>query len=139
MSVAIPTEYDNGFDFGFTAVDSEESIIEKPVVKTQDVVDSVSVELTLLKDKMDSVYNKIDSMEEIIKAGASSNNNFDIDSYKALVDKDSNEKLKKVEALILPLLANLLKNPDKDYIKWPNRKPIIEAQIQKILDITRPN
>lgn len=137
MSVTIPTEYDNGFDFGFTAVDSEESIVEKPVVKTQDVVDSVSVELTLLKDKMDSIYNKIDSMEEIIKAGSGSN--FDIDTYKTLVDKDSNEKLKKVEALIMPLLANLLKNPDKDYIKWPNRKPIIEAQIQKILDITRPN
>jgi len=38
----------------------------------------------------------------------------------------------------MPLLANLLKNPDKDYIKWPNRKPIIEAQIAKILEITRP-
>ena len=137
MAIKIPTEYDNGFDFGFTAVDSEESIVEKPVIKTQDIVDSVSVELTLLKDKLDSVYNKIDSMEEIIKAGAGSN--FDIDNYKVLVDKDSNEKLKKVEALILPLLANLLKNPDNDYIKWPNRTPIIEAQIQKILSITRPN
>ena len=79
MAIKIPTEYDNGFDFGFTAVDSEESIVEKPVVKTQDIVDSVSVELTFLKDKLDSVYNKIDSMEEIIKAGAGSN--FDIDSY----------------------------------------------------------
>ena len=137
MAIKIPTEYDNGFDFGFTAVDSEESIVEKPVIKAQDIVDSVSVELTLLKDKLDSVYNKIDSMEEIIKAGAGSN--FDIDNYKVLVDKDSNEKLKKVEALIMPLLANLLKNPDKDYIKWPNRTPIIEAQIQKILSITRPN
>ena len=137
MAIKIPTEYDNGFDFGFTAVDSEESIVEKPVIKTQDIVDSVSVELTLLKDKLDSVYNKIDSMEEIIKAGAGSN--FDIDNYKVLVDKDSNEKLKKVEALIMPLLANLLKNPDKDYIKWPNRTTIIEAQIQKILSITRPN
>ena len=50
MAIKIPTEYDNGFDFGFTAVDSEESIVEKPVVKTQDIVDSVSVELTFLKD-----------------------------------------------------------------------------------------
>jgi hypothetical protein len=66
MSIKIPTEYDNGFDFGFTAVDSEESIVEKPVVKTQDIVDSVSVELTLLKDKLDSVYNKIDSINKFI-------------------------------------------------------------------------
>jgi hypothetical protein len=37
----------------------------------------------------------------------------------------------------VPLLYNLMKNPEKDYIKWPNRKPIIESQIQKILEITR--
>jgi hypothetical protein len=83
------------------------------------------------------ILNKIDYLEEIIKAGAGTNN-FDIDAYKSLVEKDVNDKLKKVEALIMPLLANLLKNPDKDFIKWPNRKPIIEAQISKILAITRP-
>jgi hypothetical protein len=59
-------------------------------------------------------------------------------NVKALVEKDVNDKLKKVEALIMPLFANLLKNPDKDFIKWPNRKPIIEAQIAKLLAITRP-
>ena len=134
MTIKIPTEYNEVFDFGFTAVESEESIVEKPVVNTAPMVDGLSA----VEDKVSIILNKIDYLEEIIKAGAGTNNNFDIDAYKSLVEKDVNDKLKKVEALIMPLLANLLKNPEKDFIKWPNRKPIIEAQISKLLAITRP-
>jgi hypothetical protein len=133
MTVKIPTEYNDLFDFGFTAVESEESIVEKPVVNTAPMVDGLSA----VEDKVSIILNKIDYLEEIIKAGVGTNN-FDIDAYKLLVEKDVNDKLKKVEALIMPLFANLLKNPDKDFIKWPNRKPIIEAQIAKLLAITRP-
>lgn len=47
-------------------------------------------------------------------------------------------KLNEVEKLIIPLLMNLLKDADtKEYIKWPNRRPVIEKQIEKILSITR--
>ena len=134
MTVKIPTEYNDTFDFGFTAVESEESVVEKSVVNTAPMIDGLSA----VEDKVYIILNKIDYLEEIIKAGAGTNNNFDIDSYKILVEKDVNDKLKKLEGLIMPLLANLLKNPDKDFIKWPNRKPIIEAQISKILAITRP-
>ena len=134
MTIKIPTEYNELFDFGFTAVESEESIVEKSVVNTAPMVDGLSA----VEDKVSIILNKIDYLEEIIKAGAGTNNNFDIDAYKSLVEKDVNDKLKKVEALIMPLLANLLKNPEKDFIKWPNRKPIIEAQISKLLAITRP-
>jgi hypothetical protein len=133
MTVKIPTEYNDTFDFGFTAVESEESVVEKPVVNTAPMIDGLSA----VEDKVSIILNKIDYLEEIIKASAGANN-FDIDSYKLLVEKDVNDKLKKLEGLIMPLLANLLKNPDKDFIKWPNRKPIIEAQISKILAITRP-
>jgi len=47
------------------------------------------------------------------------------------------ERLKEVEKLILPFLTKLLKTADQPIIKWPNRKPIIESQIQKILNLTR--
>ena len=134
MTVKIPTEYNDVFDFGFTAVESEESIIEKSVVNTAPMVDGLSA----VDNKVSIILSKIDNLEEIIKVSTGVNNNFDIDAYKALVEKDVNDKLKKVEALIMPLFANLLKNPDKDFIKWPNRKPIIEAQISKLLAITRP-
>jgi hypothetical protein len=47
------------------------------------------------------------------------------------------QQLASVEKLILPLLVNLMKNPEKDYIHWPNRVPAIEKQIERILAITR--
>jgi hypothetical protein len=50
---------------------------------------------------------------------------------------DVKNKLLEVEALILPLLKNLQKNPDKPTIHWPNRHDVIQRQIDKILAITR--
>lgn len=47
------------------------------------------------------------------------------------------EKLEQVEKLIVPFLVKLLKTADKEYIYWPNRKPVIESQIEKIVKITR--
>ncbi len=50
---------------------------------------------------------------------------------------DVKNKLLEVEALILPLLKNLQKNPDKPTIHWPNRYDVIQRQIDKITAITR--
>lgn len=47
------------------------------------------------------------------------------------------KKLNEVEKMIIPFLTKLLKTADKEYIYWPNRKPVIESQIQKILKLTR--
>jgi len=137
MSTINLQEYENSFDFGFTAVDSEENIVEKPVVNTQEIVQPVSDEIAALKETIEAVYAKLDNLEEVILAGSGAS--FDIDSYKGLVDKEASTKLKTLEGLIMPLLVNLMKNPTKDYIKWPNRVPVIEAQIAKILAITRPS
>jgi hypothetical protein len=52
-----------------------------------------------------------------------------VEEYKA--------KLQEVEKLIIPFLMKLLKTADQPIIKWPNRKPVLEAQIKKILEITR--
>lgn len=51
--------------------------------------------------------------------------------------EDLKKRLQSVEKMILPLLQNLMKNPEKEMIKWPNRKEIIEKQIEKLLKITR--
>lgn len=47
------------------------------------------------------------------------------------------KRLSEVEKLIVPFLMKLLKTADKEYIYWPNRKPVIEAQIEKIIKLTR--
>jgi hypothetical protein len=56
---------------------------------------------------------------------------------KSSADTEVKQKLQTLEKLIMPLLVNLMKNPEKDYIHWPNRVPLIEKQIERILAITR--
>lgn len=65
------------------------------------------------------------------------------DEYNSVIaEKDETvqeykERLLKVEKIILPFLTKLLKTADQPIIKWPNRKEILEEQIQKILSLTR--
>ena len=47
------------------------------------------------------------------------------------------DRLKEVEKIIMPFLTNLYKTASQPYIHWPNRGPIIEKQMQKILTLTR--
>ena len=63
----------------------------------------------------------------------------DIDEYKDLIKKDVEGRLEEVEQLVLPLLANLKGNAEKDYIYWPadSRIPALQAQIEKIKEVTR--
>ena len=52
-----------------------------------------------------------------------------VEEYKA--------RLQQVEKIIMPFLTNLLKTADQPIIKWPNRKEVLEKQINKILTLTR--
>ena len=54
-----------------------------------------------------------------------------------VLKKEHKDDLLKVEKMVMPLLYNLMKNPEDVYIKWPNRKEIIDKQIKKIVTITR--
>jgi hypothetical protein len=56
---------------------------------------------------------------------------------KTLTVQEYKQKLHEVEAIIVPFLTNLMKDPDKVMIKWPNRKEIVEKQLNKILTITK--
>ena len=47
------------------------------------------------------------------------------------------ERLTMLEKMIVPFLTKLHSTGDKEYIYWPNRKPTIEKQIEKILKLTR--
>ena len=47
------------------------------------------------------------------------------------------QRLVQVEKIVLPFLTKLLQTSDQPIIKWPNRKEVLEKQIQKILELTR--
>ena len=130
--MAIPKEYlDSEFDFGFSTSDDETVVhTPAPVVNTQDISEPII-------EKLQTLEALVIDMAETVSRLENAATPLDTDEYKALIEKDVKAKLAALEKLILPLLVNLMKNPEKDTIKWPGRAPIIEKQIEKILAITR--
>jgi hypothetical protein len=56
---------------------------------------------------------------------------------KADTAEEFQARLQQVEKIVLPFFTKLLQTADKEYIYWPNRKKLVEEQIQKILKLTR--
>jgi hypothetical protein len=66
------------------------------------------------------------------------------EEYNAILNKSVDQtadtyrsRLTEIEKIIIPFLRKLMETGDKEYIHWPNRKPIIEKQIERILKLTR--
>jgi hypothetical protein len=64
------------------------------------------------------------------------------DAQKAVGDvsveaRTSQDKLDKLYNAIIPLLNNLKKNPEKEYILWPNRIDKVEKFEEHLLKIYR--
>jgi len=116
---------DDMFDFGFTAVDEIPTGELKPQQPVVAQVDDAQLQ---------TIVDKIERLEALILQSDSSGM---INEHRELVQQDVAAKLKQVEDLILPLLYNLQKNPEKDYIHWPNRTAIIDKQVEKIKSVTR--
>ena len=120
-------DIDMNYDFGFTTVDEDE-VQEFETAVQEKVAKAVGHESGALESKID----------ELIKMRKDDN------SYQVLFEKRKSEledvykdQMKKLEKLVLPLLNNLMKNPENEYIKWPNRTTIVQKQINKIVAITR--
>lgn len=113
------------WDFGFTAV---EDIPTSPSQPQEPVIAQVD------DAQLQTIVDKLERLEGLV---LTSNNDDMINEHRELVQQDVVAKLKQVEDLILPLLYNLQKNPEKDYIHWPNRTAIIDKQVERIKAVTR--
>ena len=51
---------------------------------------------------------------------------------------DLKKRLEAVRKIYLPLLQNLAKNADQPIIKWPNRAPMLQKQMDKLTSLTAP-
>jgi len=94
---------------------------------------------------MDKDIQKILKMEQLEAVTALQKSSHDMTSLakeleerKKDIDLKYKSRMLAVEKLILPLIENLMKDGNtKEYIRWPNRIPILEAQKQKIVQVTR--
>ena len=107
------------FDFGFTAVDEPDQGTPAPAQPSVD---------------QDAILDKLAQLEAKV---LSADNSGMINEHRTLIESDVSSKLRDVEDLVLPLLYNLQKNPEKEYIHWPNRTAVIDKQIEKIKAVTR--
>jgi len=85
-------------------------------------------------DKLAKQYDNVDDFG--FSAVSEEEYNSVINKTAATAD-DYKARLAELEKMIVPFLTKLHSTGDKEYIYWPNRKPIIEAQIEKILKLTR--
>ena len=96
-------------------------------------------------DWMDKDIQKILKMEQLEAVQALQKSSSDMTSLAKELEerkKDINIKYKSrmlaLEKLIVPLIENLqIDGETKEYIKWPNRTAILEAQKSKRLQVTR--
>ena len=117
--------FDIDDDWGLTPVSeipkSEPSIDPK-------AIDNQNLELSKVKSDVSSIKSMMNEIMQIVSEKET--------ITKEISDEETKAKFKDIEKLILPFLYNLMKS-DEPYIHWPNRTPIIKAQVEKLLKLTR--
>lgn len=116
--------FDNNQSFGFMAVNEDE---------LKNLIGGVTEEEKVTPEQISEIQDKLQMIVEMNStcegAGA----------VKAQYDELLKAKMNEIEQLVLPLLINLKKNGDKDYLYWPGaqRTAQVELQAERILNITQ--
>jgi hypothetical protein len=134
MTTKIPAEYlafRQQDDFGFSAID------ESDVNRTTDpntLEDTIVVRETITQssESIQRIEDKLNEMLSLYNSGK-----LGLDAERDAMKAEVTANLKSLEQLIMPLLVNLMKNPEKEYIYWPNRTAKIQEQIDRVLLLTR--
>jgi len=141
-------DFDMEGDWGFSSVSSKpettkttETVVKQTAEGTAKAISSDIVKS--LESKLDKIYSAVNSAKSEIKE----KNQVELDIAKKQMDdeydlrkdnlgKEMKDKFSQLEKLVIPLMLKLAKAPE-NYIYWPNRKSVIEAQLKKIVAITR--
>lgn len=122
-------DYMRGFDladdWGMTPVSSTPK--SEPTIDPT-VIENSNLELSKVKEDVKDIKSMMNEVMEIVAEKQT--------ITKEITDETLKERFKDIEKIVLPFLYNLSKS-DEPYIHWPNRGPIIKAQIEKILKLTR--
>ena len=117
--------FNNNESFGFMAVNEDElrNILGGDGTPEEKVTPE---QIGAIQDKLQLILEMNSTCEG---AGA----------VKAQYDELLAAKMNEIEQLVLPLLINLKKNGDKDYLYWPGgqRTAQVELQTERILNITQ--
>ena len=124
-------DYMRGFDldedWGITPVSKVPEQQTQPTIDPS-VIENSNLELAKVKEDVSDIKSMMNEVMQIVSEKDS--------ITKEITDESITQRFKDLEKVILPFLYNLSKS-DEPYIHWPNRAPIIKAQIEKILKLTR--
>ena len=112
-------------DWGMTPVSSTP---EKTPSVDPKLVENSNLEISKVKGDVSDIKSMMNEIMQIVNEKDT--------ITKEVSDEVTLERFKDIEKIVLPFLYNLSKS-DEPYIHWPNRGPIIKAQIEKILKLTR--
>ena len=119
-------------DFGFSTVSADE--YEAQQTKTVDTAkEVVSTATASITPELEKIGSKITSLTDSMRVLSD-----EMSDRKEELNDKWGTRMNEVEGLILPLLQNLAKDGDKrEWIRWPGRTDILNAQIDKIKAVTR--
>jgi len=120
-------EFDTDVDYGFTPVSSKPTETTQPTIDPS-VIENSNLELAKVKSDVSDIKSMMNEIMQIVAEKETVN--------KEIQDADINARFKEIEKIVLPFLYNLSKS-NEPYIHWPNRGPIIKAQMDKLLKLTR--
>tara|TARA_B100001094_G_scaffold333417_1_gene411896 strand:+ start:32202 stop:32753 length:552 start_codon:yes stop_codon:yes gene_type:complete len=127
-----------------TKISGLEGKINSVLLKMQDETDEDNVageiNLVRIEEKIDKILameneelaSSIQAQGESIRAVID-----EVEERKSTLEDQYLDKMKEIEKLVLPLLVNLTKNPEREYLFWPDRSEKVNKQIGKVLSITR--
>ena len=134
-------DFDMEGDWGFSSVASKpettkttETVVKQTAEGTAKAISSDIVKS--LESKLDKIYSAVNEKNQTELDIAKKQMDDEYDLRKDNLGKEQKEKFAQLEKLIIPLLVKLAKSPEA-YIHWPNRAQVIEAQLKKIVAITR--
>ena len=120
-------DFDMDQDYGFTPVSSKPKTENTPAVDPK-LVENSNIEISKVKQDVSSIKSMMNEIMQIVAEKET--------IAKETTTEEQKKRFKEIEKVILPFLYNLSKS-DEPYIHWPNRGPIIKAQIEKVLKLTR--
>jgi hypothetical protein len=130
MADDIP-DYMRGFDlnedWGITPVSNIPKEETQPTIDPS-VLENSNIELSKVKSDVSDIKSMMNEIMQIVAEKET--------ITKEITEESITQRFKDIEKIVLPFLYNLSKS-EEPYIHWPNRGPIIKAQIEKLLKLTR--
>ena len=121
-------EFDTTVDYGFTPVSTKPAETTSTPTVDPSVIENTNLEISKVKSDVSSIKSMMNEIMQIVSERDTVN--------KEIQDADVQNRFKEIEKIVLPFLYNLSKS-NEPYIHWPNRGPIIKAQMDKLLKLTR--